>query len=288
MTVAVAIPCYNGDLYIGRCIEAILKQTHSPNQILVVNDGSTDGSESIINQYPVRLLRHSRNLGLSSARNTALAEADTDFIVFVDADAYASDQMLAVLLKEFEIGRVDGVGGQGIESIQKTVYDRWRGLHAQQGYGVAPRQDCPHLFGLCMAYRCTVLRSVGGFNPLFRTNAEDVDIGYRLVDAGFKLIYTPAATVHHQRRDDHTSLRKMMYQWYFWGGIARRKNNRSLSNLVVGTFRRLVLSDTWRDLIDRRDMDLVKLDIELTTVKLRAIRAAAEFDLAKNDLKTNQ
>jgi cellulose synthase/poly-beta-1,6-N-acetylglucosamine synthase-like glycosyltransferase len=214
-------------------------------------------------------------LGLAAARNTALRHTDADVLVFVDADAYADADMLAALLPEFARHEdVVGVGGQGVEAVQETIYDRWRALHASQGYGPRRRERCDHLFGLCMAYRRAPLLAMRGFNVLFRSNAEDVDVGLRLNAAGYRLVYTPRARVSHQRRDDHASLRRAMYQWYYWAFLAKRMNGRWPWSLAAGTLRRLFWSDTWPDLLERRDGALLLLDVEMAIIKMQALLAA--------------
>lgn len=272
---AVAIPCYNGARYIAKCIEAILRQTNPPDKVLVIDDGSIDESVAIIKRYPVNLIQHEQNLGLSEARNTALAHAGTNLITYVDTDAYAHPDMLACILKELDNPEVHGAGGQGIEVVQESIYDHWRKLHASQGYGTQRRQGCKHLFGLCMAYRCQVLLSVGGFDTKFKTNGEDMDIGYRLTNSGYRLVYNPGAQVFHQRKDDHQSLRRMMYQWYYGAFIAKRKNGYNPWSLAAGTIVRLLVSDTWNDLFRERSLDLVRLDVEMAIVKLQGLLAAA-------------
>jgi GT2 family glycosyltransferase len=273
--VTVAIPCYNGAAYIQRCIEAILAQSRPADTVLVIDDGSTDASAQLVSAYPVQLIRHGQNRGLSAARNTALAHTQTDILAYVDADAYADQHMLETLMAEFVQNDISGAGGQGIEAVQNTIYDRWRSLHASQGHGAKRIEGCEHLFGLCMAYRRTALEAVGGFDTSFRTNAEDTDIGLRLNAAGQRLVYTPDALVFHQRKDDHASIRRMMYQWYYWGFIAKQKNGRNPWSLLAGTLRRLLWSDTWKDLIIRRSFCLMLLDVELAVVKMKAILAAA-------------
>jgi len=279
-SVTVAIPCYNGAAYIQRCIEAILAQSSPPERVLVIDDGSTDDSAQLISAYPVQLIRHAQNRGLSSARNTALANTETEMLAFVDADAYADEHMLENLMAEFSQNEPGGVGGRGIEAVQNTIYDRWRGVHASQGYGEKRIEGCQHLFGLCMAYRREALEAVNGFDTGFRTNGEDMDIGFRLNDAGHRLVYTPEARVFHQRKDDHVSIRRMMYQWYYWAFIAKQKNGRNPWSLLGGTIRRLVWTDRWMDLIVRRSLGLMQLDVELSLVKMQAIFAAAR---AKRD-----
>jgi glycosyltransferase involved in cell wall biosynthesis len=277
MRVVVVVPCYNGGQYVGRCIEAILAQSCQADEVLVIDDGSTDDSARIAAHYPVRLIRHSANAGLSAARNTALRATEADILAYVDVDAYADAGMLAALLPHFTAPEVGGVGGQGIEAIQKTLYDVWRGLHARQSHGSSPRERCEHLFGLCMAYRRAALLQVNGFDERLRTNAEDVDIGYRLNDAGYRLAYTPQAQVYHQRQDTQASLRRMIHSWYYWAFIVKRQNRRRPETLVYGTLRRFLWSDTWPDLLARHSWGLTRINLEAFAIKMQALWQAARI-----------
>jgi GT2 family glycosyltransferase len=282
-SVTAAIPCFNGAPYIQRCIEAVLSQSRPPDKVLVIDDGSTDESAQLAAAYPIQLIQHGQNRGLSAARNTALAHTETDILAFVDADAYADQHMLEKLMAEFTQNDACGAGGRGIEAVQNNIYDRWRSLHASQGHGAQRLESCEHLFGLCMAYQRKALEAVGGFDTSFRTNGEDMDIGFRLNSMGQRLVYTPDALVYHQRKDNHASIRRMMYQWYYWAFIAKQKNGRNPWSLLVGTLRRLVWSDTLKDLLARQSVPLMLLDIELAMVKMQAILSAANSGRASGN-----
>lgn len=277
MDLVVVVPCYNCDAFIGQTIQALLSQTQSPAEIIVIDDGSCDRSRQIISKYPVRLLNHDRNRGLSHARNTALHNTDCEIILYVDADAYADKNLVQRISEKYQDKDICGVGGQGIEAIQQSIYDRWRYLHASQSHGDLAIDNCQHLFGLCMAYRRQSLIDIGGFDTSLQTNAEDMDIGYRLFDAGNRLVYMPEAIVYHQRKDNSQSLRRMMYNWYHWAFIVKRKNKRDPWSLAYGTGRRMLFTDTPYDLVIRRDIKLAKLDITLSVVKFKALMDAAKL-----------
>ena len=83
--VSIIIPCYNGVEFIAEAIESVLSQTYPRIEIVVVDDGSTDGSENVIAKYPVRCVRGPRK-GVSAARNRGVAECTGDFVAFLDAD----------------------------------------------------------------------------------------------------------------------------------------------------------------------------------------------------------
>jgi GT2 family glycosyltransferase len=277
----VAVPCYNGAQYVGRTIESLLAQSRLADEILVVDDGSTDDSVEIIRRYPVRLVRHEQNKGLATARNTAIAEATGDILAFLDVDAFADPDWLKVLLTGYDDPQIGGVGGQGIESNVHSLADRWRQAHASQNHGSVPR-DVEHLYGLCMSFRSNALRKVGGFNVAFRTNGEDMDVGLRLNAAGFRLRYLPGAKVYHQRTDDESSLKRTMEAWYAAAYRAKYVNRYQPWKMFAGTLRRIV-ADPLSDLLIGRDLALARLSWQIGWVKLNAIWQTAREIQFKED-----
>lgn len=99
--VSVIVPIYNSEKYLKRCVDSILSQTFSDFELLLVDDGSTDGSGSICDEYSVKDSRvrvfHKENGGVSSARNLGLDNARGEWITFVDSDDYLEESFLAEL-----------------------------------------------------------------------------------------------------------------------------------------------------------------------------------------------
>ena len=118
--VTVVIPCYNGAAYLAEAIQSGLMQSHSSVEVLVIDDGSTDGSPAIAQGYPVRYIRQ-ENRGLSSARNTGIAQSRGQYLVFLDADDRLLPDAIASGLRVLNgASRVRDGGGQ------PRFYVRWR------------------------------------------------------------------------------------------------------------------------------------------------------------------
>lgn len=100
--ISVIIPVYNAAPYLCRCVDSVLDQTHHSLEIFLVDDGSSDGSERLCDQYSVHDVRvhviHQENLGAFAARDRALALAQGKYIGFVDADDWLEPEMYEVLL----------------------------------------------------------------------------------------------------------------------------------------------------------------------------------------------
>ncbi|WAC41237.1 glycosyltransferase family 2 protein [Pedobacter sp. SL55] len=84
--VSVIIPVYNGGQYVKACINMMLNQSYKNLEIIVVDDGSVDNSAAIAQEFPVKLIRHDQNRGLSAARNTGIDAAQGKYIHFMDVD----------------------------------------------------------------------------------------------------------------------------------------------------------------------------------------------------------
>ena len=86
-TISVIIPAYNAERHIDRAIDSVLAQTHQPDEIIIVDDGSTDNTAAVVKKYGSQVhYIHQQNAGCSAARNTAIKAATADWIAFLDAD----------------------------------------------------------------------------------------------------------------------------------------------------------------------------------------------------------
>lgn len=99
--VDIIIPVYNVSLYLQKCLDSVLRQTYNNIHIIIVDDGSTDGSSSICDeysQYDNVTIVHQKNGGLSAARNTGLEKSNGDFVMFIDSDDWIEPNTVETLL----------------------------------------------------------------------------------------------------------------------------------------------------------------------------------------------
>ena len=102
-SVSIIVPVYNAGKTISRCVDSILKQTCRDFELLLIDDGSTDHSGAICDDYQARDSRvrvfHQQNSGVSAARNLALREAKGEYLQFVDSDDWITPDATASLLR---------------------------------------------------------------------------------------------------------------------------------------------------------------------------------------------
>ncbi|MBE6024850.1 MAG: glycosyltransferase [Cellulosilyticum sp.] len=99
--ISVIVPTYNVEKYISKCLDSIISQTYENIEIIVVNDGSTDNSLSIVEEYEKKDARikvfSQKNQGLSAARNTGIDNSKGEYLLFIDSDDYIETNMIEVL-----------------------------------------------------------------------------------------------------------------------------------------------------------------------------------------------
>ena len=105
-TISIIVPVYNTEKYLHRCIDSILAQTYTDFELLLINDGSTDKSGAICDEYAAKDNRvrvfHKENGGVSSARNLGLDEAQGEWICFVDSDDYVFEEFLQNFISKID------------------------------------------------------------------------------------------------------------------------------------------------------------------------------------------
>lgn len=217
-SVTVYIPAYNAAEFLARSIEGLLAQTLRPDEILVVDDGSSDSTASIAQRYPqVTLIRHEPNRGLGAARNTAVNAARSEFVASLDADCVADPNWLANLLPHFADSKIAGIGGRLIEGVQRSIADRWRAAHMPQEWGPSFIRNPKFLFGCNNVFRRSVVLEVGGYDERMRTNGEDTALSEQLRRHGWEYVYEPAAQVTHLRHDTIRSILETYWRWWKFG-----------------------------------------------------------------------
>lgn len=228
-TIGVIVTVYNKESYVGRTLVSLLKQSVFPDQLILVNDKSTDNSDKIINDYLPRLKSRNKevhylnmavNQGASAARNAALKLVHTDFIVFLDADdQYETDYIrrLKFLLKE-DVGMI--ASKVTMESNRMT-YPSHRVLSTMLQY------DDFYLVNAPLVTLSIESLFIGGGNLCFKRelmpeewfivyekNFEEWDFYYRTLrkvgEHGLKFIYNPQPMYIYNDLDSQSLSRKYL------------------------------------------------------------------------------
>jgi GT2 family glycosyltransferase len=197
---SVVVCSYNGSRRIRRCCEALMTLDYPAYEVIVVDDGSTDGTGDVAEAFGFRVIR-SANGGLSAARNLGLSVAKGDIVAYIDDDAYPDPHWLTYLASTFATGDFAGVGGPNIVPAEDgPIAHCVANSPGGPVHVLLTDREAEHIPGCNMAFRRDALMAVGGFDTQFRTAGDDVDVCWRLQDKGWKLGFSPAAVVWHHRR----------------------------------------------------------------------------------------
>ncbi len=114
-TISVIIPVYNTEKELPKCLKSICDQTYKDLEIICIDDGSTDGSSQVLDEFSMKDNRikvvHQKNGGESNARNTGLKMASGEYIAFCDCDDWIDTDMYEILARELNCENIDMVGG---------------------------------------------------------------------------------------------------------------------------------------------------------------------------------
>lgn len=223
MPVSYYVPLYNGEKTIRNVLVSLLNQTYPLYEVLVVDDGSTDQGPDIVREFPVRLITHEQNLGLATARNTAFQVATGLYVGALDADVIADPNMLKYMVMETENppGNLAGVNARLFEQYTDTPADKWRAAHLNQDTGPQRIAPIESMSGAKTLFLREAVLEVGGYDPRYRTNYEDVSLCKKMRAAGYDLVATPYAFAGHLRQDTPQSILKTSWNYAFWACFER-------------------------------------------------------------------
>lgn len=199
--VSVVVCAYNAADTIGECLASLDALTYPDVEILVVNDGSKDGTGEIARGFSRARVIDIPNGGLSAARNVGLHEATGEIVAYTDADVRVDRDWLTYLVQPFLVSDVVGSGGPNVVPAD----DPWMAQCVARAPGgpthvLLDDRVAEHVPGCNMAFRREALLAIGGFNPLYVKAGDDVDLCWRLQARGWRIGFAPAALVWHHHR----------------------------------------------------------------------------------------
>ncbi|HXP04079.1 MAG TPA: glycosyltransferase [Stellaceae bacterium] len=200
--VSVVVCAYNAERTMEKCLVSLEHLNYPDYEVIVVNDGSKDRTLAISESHPSCRIISQQNEGLSVARNVGAEAATGEIVAYTDSDCVADPDWLNYLVGTMETKGFAACGGPNFPPAEDEL--------VPEAVAVSPGAPChvllddevaEHIAGCNMAFRRDVLLGIGGFDPIFRAAGDDVDICWRLQDAGHAIGYSAAATVWHFRRN---------------------------------------------------------------------------------------
>ena len=208
-------------------------------EVVVVDDGSDDphAVAEVVAAAGARLLSHETNLGPAAARNTGTAVVSTEFIAFVDTDVILDPECLSLLVRHFADPRLALAAPRiiGARASTPTWITRYEDARSSLDLGAVSAAVKPQTRVAWVPTTCVVVRRsmLGeGFDPLLRAG-EDVDLVWRLTDAGYRVRFEPGAIAQHEHR---ALPRQWLARKFFYGTGAQPLAERHPDNIAPVIF----------------------------------------------------
>lgn len=209
--VTVVIPNYNGIKYIHDCMESLRLQSRKDFEILVVDNGSKDGSLEILqDEYPeARVIALEENTGFCHAVNLGIWESNTPYVILLNNDTIADADFVKALVEAIEEKEdIFSVSAMMLSMQNQDIIDGAGDNYCLLGWAYARGKGCiaskyakkTEIFSACggaAIYRKAVMEEIGAFDERHFAYLEDVDIGYRARIYGYRNVYEPMARVIH-------------------------------------------------------------------------------------------
>lgn len=198
-TVSVIIPCYNAEAWIGRQITAVLAQLGPEDELVLVDNLSTDATPALLAEAAAadpraRVVTAAERQGVNHARNVGLADARGDILLICDADDRIHAGWVEAFRSPFSDSGVAGGAAIPVDGNGQRVGEDL-GLHHVFG-------GPPYPLGANMAMTRDVFHAVGGFDESFRGGHDEADFAWRAADAGFPTRFVPEARIDYLQRSD--------------------------------------------------------------------------------------
>lgn len=208
--VTIVIPNYNGKNLLENCLRTLENQSYKDFKVLVVDNGSTDGSVNIDSgTLDIEWIVLKENLGFCGAVNLGIQRTRTPYLILLNNDTETEQYFVEELLRGIKRSEhIFSCGAQMIDYRKHEVLDNAGDLYTAMGWAVArgkgrlckDYEKVTRVFSCCAGaaiYRMDMIQKIGGLDEKHFAYLEDVDLGYRARIAGFENWYIPQAKVYH-------------------------------------------------------------------------------------------
>src|SRR5207249_1369116 len=225
-------------------LTSLTRLNYADYEVILVDDGSSDDTSTIVRDFPRVRYSHQSNHGLSVARNVGARAADGQIVAYTDSDCVADPDWLFYLVDAMQRQGVKAIGGPNLPPPS----DSWTAKCVAASPGgpshvMLDDRRAEHVPGCNMAFDRATLLELGGFDPQFRAAGDDGDICWRLLDAGLEIGYAASALVWHHRRNTVKAFLKQQRGYGRSEAMLLRKHHRHFNNLGCSQWRGIIYGE---------------------------------------------
>jgi GT2 family glycosyltransferase len=247
-TISVIIPVHNGGTKFRKCLQSLAASDTAPEEVIVASDGDSDGSWRVAEEFGAQVLRIATRQGPAHARNMGAKKATGDILFFFDADVTIPENAISRVVDTFQHNPELAAlfGSYDDEPLEVNFLSQYKNLFHHYGHQTA-KEEASTFWSGCGAIRREVFLTMGGFDEGYRgPTIEDVDLGYRLRKAGYRIRLVKELQVKHLKRWEVSSLLKadFLYRALPWTNLILNEG-RFIDDLNVNLSGRLSVTFTF-------------------------------------------
>lgn len=210
LSVTIILPVYDQAAYAGECIRSLLDLEGRKENIIVVDDGSTDGLEDVIKKFKVDYVRLTHRGKASAINHVLFGNFNIGELVFIaEADMIYDRHFLKEIIKVFDAPNVAGAIGRMYPLLEQEVISRIKKITLTTRRG---REEKSYEPISAWIYRRDILKEMKGFNEDLSFH-EDIALGQRVLEKGYSLSYVREALCWHREKESLTSLLNRQFLW---------------------------------------------------------------------------
>jgi glycosyltransferase involved in cell wall biosynthesis len=231
--ISIIVPMYNAERTIEQCAQSIFHQTLQPQEVILVDDCSTDLALQKAKKFPFKVLCLDKRRGAGVVRNAGALEAKGEILVFVDADIHLDSRSLEKILSHISQLGVDVVSALQTKDLPETAnfFSHFQNLICIYRHSKLSK-TAPITFSFFCAIKKDVFNSIGGYDKII-PSYEDIEIGHRLAKKGYHCVLDDELDVTHLKFYDHG----VLVSEYF------RKTSTAIAYAYRGEFFKKISSD---------------------------------------------
>jgi cellulose synthase/poly-beta-1,6-N-acetylglucosamine synthase-like glycosyltransferase len=231
-SVTVVVPVHNRELTIQPLLDSLQKLDYDRNkvEVIVVDGNSTDKTQEIVKQYPVKLVVEKRK-GLNLARNIGIKCSKGEIVAFTDSDCKVPPNWITKIVENFKDPRVSCVGGSAkaldndfVSQYADNSVVRLMPFFTKREELDKVKPFFRHPAGCNMAFRRKVAEEIGYFDESIQYGFDEVEFADRVCKAGYKMVLDPDIVVWHKHRSTLKEFLKQNFQYGKGSGLVLKRN----------------------------------------------------------------
>jgi glycosyltransferase involved in cell wall biosynthesis len=222
--ISIIVPCFNTELYIKDCVESILNQDYKYLELILVNDGSTDNTAQICNQYKEKdqrvIVIHKKNGGLVSARNTGYQAARGEWVMYLDGDDWLEKNTFEELVKAIEVHNPEIIFWKTSQNLKGKVIKGKAEWKCDKDEKLYINSECENLAYNTLVYSSGISTAFSKLlrrdfvdehklwhNTKLRQGAEGIEFSLRVFDSAKKALFINQYFTNYRYNEDSISKR---------------------------------------------------------------------------------